>query len=55
MAALVKFHWLLFVITIMPRPIGSLSEPTVSVVRPIIEFSKGEGMNGSGSGKSEAS
>ena len=38
---------------VVPRPSGSLGEPTMAVVRPILEFPRGQGMNGSGSRKSE--
>jgi len=41
--------------TVVPRPSGSLGEPTMTVVRPILEFPRGQRMNGSGSRKSEAS
>ena len=53
MAASVECQGLRFDITAVPIPSGSLGEPTLTVVRPIIEFSKREAMNGSG--KSEAS
>jgi hypothetical protein len=39
---------------VVPRPSSSLGEPTMPVVRPILEFPRGQGMNGSGSRKSEA-
>ena len=39
----------------MPRPSGSLGEPTMAVDRPILEFPRGQRMNGSGSRKLKAS
>jgi hypothetical protein len=39
--------------SVVPTPSGSLGEPTMAVLRPILEFLRGPGANGSR--KSEAS
>jgi len=40
---------------VVPKPRGNLGEPTSAVVRPILEFPRGQGINGSCSRKPEAS
>jgi len=33
------------VMLVVPKPSSSLGEPTVFIVRPILEFPRGQGMN----------